>query len=404
MLTAHTISPQNAAIRDELAKSEHSNYVHLSYRRLCTFPELIFTCPNINQLRRIDLGHNNITELPPAIYLLTDLRELWLQFNPIEEIPRDIEMCTRLEVLDLKGTRIKTLPPSVSTLRKLHELDWCETPFAEVAKQKFKVSVHDLKGLKRTLSLIYARDNLEAQLIEYLLEHHFARETDDPENIPVIIGFAKKLSEAFDDNDEFKLFVRRAEKLVPEKLSYINESTLPEAKKKFRALNEETQRNRLSADVEIKLRQVYFDQIERHQVDTLLHDIYKNILSLQDMEFFIKYIVQILPPSPGGVTGPVVWEAVLMLQEELTAKREGAIRNLSVAMLQMYPEQLPADILAKARTVAFAFQKDRFATKRELNTLSQIIAEVSRIFPPDYASVRPETIERKAKELFARKK
>ena len=45
--------------------------------------------------------------------------------------------------------------------------------------------------------------------------------------------------------------------------------------------------------------------------------------------------------------------------------------------------------------VAAAFQKERFATKRELNTLSQITAEASRIFPPDYASVRPEDVERK---------
>lgn len=320
MLAPITISPEQLAIRRELDKAESSRNVHLSYKRLSIFPDLIFSSPCVSKIRRLDLGHNNISILPSSIYLLSDLRELWLQHNPIEEVPKDIEMCTRLEVMDLKGTRLKNLPPAISTLSKLHELDWCDTPFADTARKKFKVSVHDLKGLKRTMTLIFNRNNLEEKLIEYLLEHHFARETDEPENIPIIKAFAKTLSAAFDDNDEFKLFVRRAEKLIPDKLAMLNENTLPQAKIKFRNLNEETQRNRLSADVEIKvcwgryrpilhrshanvclivhmngpqLRQVYFDMIERHQVDTLLADIYKSILSLQDMEFFIKYIVQV---------------------------------------------------------------------------------------------------------------
>lgn len=249
----HTITPQSLAIREELERAEKSRNVHLSYKRLSFFPDLIFASLSVRSIRRLDLGHNNISEIPSAIYMLADLRELWLQYNPIVDIPKDIEACTRLEVLDLKGTKIKSLPPSISTLSKLHELDWVDTPFADAARQKYKVSVHDLKGLKRTLTLIFNRNNLEDKLIEYLLEHHYARETDSPANVAIIKSFAQTLSAAFDDNDEFKLFVRRAEKLLPEKLSQINENTLPQAKTKFISLSEETQRNRLSADVEIKV-------------------------------------------------------------------------------------------------------------------------------------------------------
>ena len=72
-------------------------------------------------------------------------------------------------------------------------------------------------------------------------------------------------------------------------------------------------------------------------------------------------------------------------------------------MSQLYPEQIPAELLIKARTVAAAFQKERFATKRELNLLSQVTAEASRLFPPDYASVNPARIESKAREIFNRK-
>ena len=70
-----------------------------------------------------------------------------------------------------------------------------------------------------------------------------------------------------------------------------------------------------------------------------------------------------------------------------------AITSLSGAMMQLYPEQLPPDIQRRARAIAFAFQKERFATKRELNLLSQVTAEVSKIFPPDFASALPDAIE-----------
>lgn len=64
-----------------------------------------------------------------------------------------------------------------------------------------------------------------------------------------------------------------------------------------------------------------------------------------------------------------------------------------MAMYPMYPEQLPEAVDARARDVAGAFQRDRFATKRELNVLSQVAAEASRIFPPDFASIDPAQCE-----------
>jgi hypothetical protein len=50
---------------------------------------------------------------------------------------------------------------------------------------------------------------------------------------------------------------------------------------------------------------------------------------------------------------------------------------------------------AKAYEVAAVFQKERFATKRELNSLSQIAADATKIFPPDFLSVDPVKIQAK---------
>ena len=185
------ISDVNLAIREELDKLDSSTTIHLSYKRLTIFPGLILTSQSVSKIKRLDLSHNNISILPPAIDLLMDLRELWLHFNPIKKIPKEIEGCTRLEVMDLRGTKIKEIPPAVSTLKRLHELDWSDTPFAEIAKERFNIETHNLTGLRSTLSNILVRQNLEQQLEQFLLENHFARETDNKDNIPIILSFAK---------------------------------------------------------------------------------------------------------------------------------------------------------------------------------------------------------------------
>ena len=93
-------------------------------------------------------------------------------------------------------------------------------------------------------------------------------------------------------------------------------------------------------------------------------------------------------------------------------------------MEQLYPEQKPDEVRsislpnhnnhyhlcfecmhyshvfqlrAKAYEVAAVFQKERFATKRELNSLSQIAADATKIFPPDFLSVDPAKIQAKVR-------
>lgn len=68
----------------------------------------------------------------------------------------------------------------------------------------------------------------------------------------------------------------------------------------------------------------------------------------------------------------------------------------------MYPEQEPALLSEKTREIARLFQKERFATKRELNSISQIIADSSKIFPPDFASLNAADVMTTVQALFRR--
>jgi hypothetical protein len=47
-----------------------------------------------------------------------------------------------------------------------------------------------------------------------------------------------------------------------------------------------------------------------------------------------------------------------------------------------------------ARDVAVFFQKERFATKKELLKMTQLTADCGKVFPPDYASIVPQEVVR----------
>lgn len=182
----------------ERAESSGSSALALGGLRLHALPPAVaqaaaLTAPGglATRLRRLDLSSNCISELPPSIGLLTNLRELWLQNNPLGAIPADIASCAKLETLDIRRTRVDDIPPVISTMKCLTTLDWSGTPFAERARGSFRVEVHDLAGLRATLKLVFERQNLDAQLSEYLLSQHYAQETDDPHNVETIINFAK---------------------------------------------------------------------------------------------------------------------------------------------------------------------------------------------------------------------
>jgi hypothetical protein len=52
--------------------------------------------------------------------------------------------------------------------------------------------------------------------------------------------------------------------------------------------------------------------------------------------------------------------------------------------------------------MAKIFQKERFATKRELNSLSRLAADAAQIFPPDFVSVTQSKIIDSMKLVFGR--
>lgn len=331
-------------VRSEIEKESlsSSRVLHFAHAGLTAFPsQLLLTnayADNAFKLVRLDLSWNNLESVSSDICKLVSLRELWLHNNPLlQELPKGMSSLEKLEVLDIRNTRIGVFPPELVTLKKLYEIDWRDTPLAESLLDTHDIQVKDLAAVQDLLNDQFTRGNLEAQLLEILQGTHFAKEADKPNMAELIRGLVKTLSDMYDDLVDFKLFVRSADNLLPEKMAEINPRSLLRTKEDFKAMQRDVHRQRLSADVEIKLRNIYFDRAERSRITEMLDGIYAHVATLEDVQFLVKYAVQILPNDPATVTGEVVWSNLLELQRDLTAKREAAIGTLRCVCCRPWP-------------------------------------------------------------------
>ena len=387
--------------REEIKKAKFTAIISLSFAKLDKVPSQLFMNDDIfNKLRRLDLSYNSIKELPIALQQLENLRELWLQSNPITVYPKELCYYKKLEVLDIRNTLIQDLPPDISLLSKLHELDWRDTPFAKNLEIEYNILPNQLDQLMDIKMSSYTRKELDDQLLETLNGEHYKAEADKPNIKSFIKNLVITLSGLFDNLDDYRLFVRRACTLLPEKTDMINNKTLEQTKSKFYQMQRDTTRQRMAADVEIKLRCIYFDRIERKRVIELIDSIYEHVLSLEDIVFFVQYAKEVLPPTAVEANGELIWKNILNLQQDLTNKREGAIAGLATALTALYSEQLPSVINETANKVAKFFQKQRFATKKELIQMAQVSGEVTKLFPPDFISLDPEEVYIAARAMF----
>ena len=111
-----------------------------------------------------------------------------------------------------------------------------------------------------------------------------------------------------------------------------------------------------------------------------------------------------MPENPSIVTGKLIWDNILDLQNELIEKRNKSVAGLVGAMASLYPEQEQSALNAKGQEIAAFYQRERFATKKELDNVSQLTAEVSKLLPPDFMSVIPSEVYDKAVQKFGGKR
>jgi hypothetical protein len=397
------MAAMNEEVNEELKKATTSHDLCVAHFRLNTFPQQLFLTPNcVDTLRRLDVSFNYIEVLPKEIGLLTNLRTLLVGSNPITCLPEEIASLTKIEEMDIRNTRIAEVPLVVSVLKELFDLDWRDTPMAADFKKRYNLEPCDLHGLKHLLKKKHERETIEQEFTTFLENVKFVKDGAEI-GAPfkdMVAAIVRTCSDMFEDNDQFRTFFRRQDNFLPKMFHQYNKRSLAKAKEEFIAFQRETQRKCLAGDLEIKLRQIYFDRIERSTVANMISSIYKHVELLEDVQFLIKYATTVLPPSPSDDGGETVWNNILDLQNELTTKRQNAINSVTSAMMQLYPEQEEPVLKERARDVCRVYQVERFATKKEINSLSQLAADAPKIFPPDFLSVDPQTVAVTMKNLY----
>jgi len=118
----------------------------------------------------------------------------------------------------------------------------------------------------------------------------------------------------------------------------------------------ENQRKCLKADIDLKLRAIYYNKMDPTDVEKHLKSVFGAIPLLEDVQFLLKYAVSIFPEEAESITGEGVSHAMFDLQALLTEQREAVTTNLISALGRLYPDMEPEKVGEVGLSVAELFR------------------------------------------------
>lgn len=374
------VSARLRAEKEALSSANlNSRCVHLCMLGLYRVPEHIFT---LTRMIRLDLGHNELSELSPSVGRLSQLEELWVNHNPrLKDLPKELRECGRLVYVDARRTSVDRVPPELSRLGlNVH----IETG----------THVVDMKELARQDE----RAALQSDMVEKLSRGLYREEEDEAKISSLVSTIAREF-----DVDEMRRVLRNADRLVPKKIDTMRlEEAALLARKKFDILKKENDRKRMSAELELKMRALYYDKIDPAKVEGYVADIYAFVKELEDVEFLVKYASKLFPDKVEDIRGSDILANIKNLQKSLDSQREKCVADLYTTLSQtLYPDIEPRRVSELAQKACDQFRRHRFATTGELRNLKKLTADAEKLFPADFSAApsRLDSMCRDAKGL-----
>ncbi len=332
-------------------------------------------------MRRLDLSWNEIRELPgEGLRRLTALEELTLTGNPLTTLPPELCECRSLRVLDVRNTCITVLPMELARLPQLREL----LQSGASAKAGSSALIADLAHKDERAGLCTA-------LRRVLREEVYAEVAETERGADLLEDVIADVMRVFEDSVQLKTLVRNASRLFPPSIDKANASEILGS---LRALNDDLERRKLSAELELKLRAVYFDRIRPEVVPGLVHDILAQIRTLRDMRFLLHHAKDILPPDPAGVSGAGVHPPLHDLRARLEAATSAAVAVLAHALRSKYPEREPSDLHSVATECARLL--------RNPTLVRTLASDAQSLFPADFQDISPPSVVKAFRVLQAR--
>ena len=115
----HSPLPKITRLPPEIGQLQQLRELWLGDNQLTTLPAAI---GQLQQLQILSLADNQLTTLPAAIGQLQQLRELYLAGNQLTALPAAIGQLQQLQVLSLGDNQLTALPAAIGQLQQLQKL------------------------------------------------------------------------------------------------------------------------------------------------------------------------------------------------------------------------------------------------------------------------------------------
>ncbi|CAK4775400.1 unnamed protein product [Aphanomyces euteiches] len=362
----------------KLEQARRSGLLHLAQKHLERVPRGLFRA-DFSSLYRLDLGFNLLTTLPDSIGQLSGLVELWLNDNPLDSLPPSLCKCAQLRVLDLNRTDLTDLPCELGRLEFLVVLEMDEVPLRP--KLQSAAMADTDKICANTLTYLRRKDvrrALKQTLLDKLRDGIYLESADSNQGVEMIQTLMKHVLKEFRTEDEVKGLIRHADRLFPQDLAKAHQPTATAAavRASYLEIKSENDKKKLAADLELKIRNIYFDRIDVSKVEPMVASIYSEIKSLQDIKFLLRYATQLFPPSAADVDGPTLRQKLKDLQDDMARERAATVEKVVHAVASIYSDVEPDKIHALVAQVAPLFKN-----VRDLKTLA---ADAALHFPTEF--------------------
>lgn len=375
------------SIASKVDEARKHGLLQLAQSNLLQCPMEIFS---LSSIVRLDLSFNHLTTIPDAVGSLVALQALYLSHNrKLQTLPSALAKCCKLQVIDAQCTALNALPCELSSLKHLRVLDIHSTPLEDrwIKKKHLKLLPSETQQLhvdsaaasgywyasacdsedrlatpcdqiQTKLRRKHERTQLKHDLFERLHDQVYRVERTDIDTCSALQRMLQRLLKQFPLADELRGLIRNAERLFPSECSLAVFEQLDTVA--FRAvydrLRSENDRKKRAADLEIKIRNLYFDRIDVTTVERMVNDIYAELPALADVIFLIKHAPAIFPKEAAAVNGPDIRVKLRALQGQLAEERAAAVDKLLLAVKAIYSDTEPSNVRQLVDRVAVLFK------------------------------------------------
>jgi hypothetical protein len=366
-----------------LLRARETGVLSLSSLGLTSVPRAALEAPLALQLRRLDLSHNDLRTLPPELGALRNLEELFLNGNPLKELPSEIEGCLSLKVIDLRETHVAQLPPSLGQLPNIIDINLLHTRLDPRLQEAYARG-----GVLRLLSLLNERNTrreLEEALRTTLTVDVYREAADTVAGKARVAQLVADCLEIFgvSENAELRTVVRNAQRLFH---TDVNRASAAEVRERLTELLRGNVRKALAADVELKLRAVYYGRLDVTKVEAIVHDVMACLPELEDAQFLLEHATTLFPKEAKDVRGAALYERLCALRAAMAQDRAAAIATLVKSLMNVYPDREPHHCDSLARAVARLVKK--------ADDVRMLASDAAELFPPEFAAAKPKLVFR----------